>query len=232
MGGSLFRRFEIKPFYTEHEMSQFAELLAELNSVQVEQDTLAKSLPAAGGEDDQAIQAAATDGGVANPEDDDEDDEKENYGKDGKPGKETMAKSLMAIVDGEEVEALDATEMLKSFDSRIGGVEGALTKALSSTLATIKTQGEMIKSLNARLDQFGGQGKGRKTVLTIAEKPAAGADTLAKSQPQGLTGAEFMVKANVAFDQRKLSGQELTTADVALRSGQPVPAEIISKVLS
>ena len=208
-------------------MSQFAELLAQLNAQQEEQETLAKALPAEGGEDDEAIQAAAAEG--ADPEKNDDDDE---AGEGGEAAEKPMAKSMTAMVDGEEVEALDATELLKSLDGRLVDVESTLVKSLQVALGTMKSQGDLIKSLNARLDKLADQGKGRKAVLTIAEKPAAGETTLAKSEPQGMTNQEFLLKASDAFKAGKLSGQELTTADVAIRMGQPVPPQIIAKALS
>lgn len=209
-------------------MSQFAELLAQLNAQQAEQETLAKALPAEGGEDDdKAIQAAAAEGDTDADDENPEDGEGEPDG-DEKP----MAKSMAATIDGEEVEVVDATELLKSLDGRIGGMETVLAKALESTLSTIKTQGEMIKSLNARLDKLAGQGKGRKAVLAITEKPVAGETTLAKSEPQGLTPQEFLLKCEAGFKAGKISGQEFTVADVSLRQGAPVPQSIIAKVLS
>lgn len=205
-------------------MSQFETLLAELKTVSDEQETLAKALPAEDGKDDEAIQAAAAEGDLAdkNPEDADDDDVDD---------KQPMAKSVTAVVDGEEVEAVDATELIKSLIGRVETQESVLAKALETTLGTIKAQGEMIKSLNARVAKLAGEGKGRKTVLTIAEKPAAG-ETIAKSEPEGLTNQQFMAKAHAAFSAGKLSGVELTTADVALRTGQAVPPGIIAKALS
>lgn len=209
-------------------MSQFDELLAELSAVSDEQTTLAKALPAEDGEDDKVIQAAAAEGDDANPEDN-EDEPDGDEGQDDKP----MAKSVTATVDGEEVEAIDATELLKSLDARIGSQEEVLAKALASTVSTIKAQGDMIKSMQAQISKLAGQGKGRKTVLTVAEKPVAGDQPMAKSQQQeGFTPQEFMAKANAAFNAGKLSGIELTTADVSIRSGVPVPAGIIAKALS
>lgn len=205
-------------------MSQFAKLLAELDAASAEQDTLAKSLPAEGSEDDEAIQAAAAESGQAdpNPEDDEDDGEE----------KPPMAKSVTATVDGEEVEAIDATEIIKSLSGRMDSTEATLAKALQTTIGMVKSQNEVIKSMAARMDKLASQGKGRKTVLTIAEKPVAG-ETMTKSeQPEGLTPQEFMAKANAAFSAGKLSGHELTTADVAIRSGAPIPAGIIAKALS
>lgn len=207
-------------------MSQFDELLAQLKSAEEEQNTLAKALPAEDGEDDEVIQAAAAEGDDANPEDNDEPDGDE--AEDKKP----MAKSVMATVDGEEVEAIDATELLKSLDARIGSQEEVLAKALASTVSTIKAQGDMIKSLQDQIGKLAGKGAGRKTVLTVVEKPAAGEQTMAKSE-QGLTPQDFMAKANAAFSAGKLTGKELTTLDVALRNNQIGSfGDLVAKALS
>lgn len=211
-------------------MSQFEELLAQLKAAEEEQALMAKALPAEDGEDDETIQAAAAEDAEA----DDEDKNPEDADDDDDAGKMPMAKSVMATIDGVPVEALDATDMLKSLLSRVDTQETTLAKALQMTLGTIKSQGDMIKSLQAQVVKLSSQGGGRKTVLTVMDKPAAGGDpqTLAKSQQDGLTPQEFMAKATAAFSAGKLSGQELTTADVAIRSGVPIPAGIIAKALS
>lgn len=203
----------------------FEQLLANLNTELDEQTQLAKSLPVEGGEDDEAIQTAAADGEDAddkNPEDDEDEGEE-------KP----IAKSVTAMVDGEEVKAIDATEMLKSLQERVDEHDDVLAKALTTTLATVKAQGEMIKSMSAELKKLAGKGAGRKTVLTVVEKPAAGEQQdMTKSNQDGMTTGEFMAKATAAFAAGKLSGQELTTADVAIRQGAPIPAGIMAKALA
>lgn len=202
----------------------FEQLLSSLNTELDEQTQLAKSLPAKDGEDDEAIQAAAAEGDDAddkNPEDNEPDE-----------GDKPIAKSVTAMVDGEEVEAIDATDLLKSLQDRVDEHDDVLAKALTTTLATVKAQGEMIKSLNAEMKKLAGKGAGRKTVLTVVEKPAAGEQDMTKSQQDGMTTGEFMAKANAAFAAGKLTGIELTTADVAIRQGAPIPAGIMAKALA
>ena len=212
-------------------MSQFDELLAQLKAEEEQNSTLAKALPAEDGEDDEAIQAAAADGDTdadnENPEDHEEPDGDE--GKGGKP----LAKSVTAMVDGEEVEAIDATDMLKSLEARVNEHDSVLAKALTSTLATVKAQGDLIKSLQAEVKKLAGKGAGRKTVLSIVEKPAAGEQVMAKSEQDGMTPQQFMAKANAAFTAGKLTGKELTTLDVAIRNGQIGNfGELVAKALA
>jgi hypothetical protein len=205
-------------------MSQFEQLLAELNTTAEEQETLAKSLQGKDGKDDKNIQAAAE-----NDPDEKENEEEENDEGNGRDGE--MAKSITAMIDGAEVEAIDATEIIKSLDSRLTVSEEVLAKGLQGALGIIKSQGEMIKSLNARLDTLAKTGTGRKAVVSIHQPPS----TMAKSQDasaKGMTPQEFLAKANAAFTAGKITGKELTMADVAIRSGVEIPSEIITKALA
>lgn len=56
-------------------MSQFAELLAQLQAEQEQSEAMAKSVPAEGGKDDDAIQAAAAEAGDTDADDNLEDDD-------------------------------------------------------------------------------------------------------------------------------------------------------------
>lgn len=196
----------------------FEALLAELDAAQTEQSTLAKSLEAEMPKDDEV---------VIPPKKEDEEDEE---------GKELMTKS-MVLDGGEEVTLVDAEAMLKSLNDiglKQSATEALMVKGLQASMAMIKSQGEMIKSLNARLDTIGGQGAGRKTVLSVVEKPTAGAETaLAKSQGQELTVPIFMAKSHAAFEAKKITGKELTTIDVAARTNQlsVLDNALINKVL-
>lgn len=213
-------------------MSEFEELLAQLAATQEEQSNLVKALPAEGGEDDEAIQAAAAaaaaegEGGPKNPDDEDDENNDEEL---------PMAKSI--TVDGEEVQVVDANALIKSLsglNARVGEQDAALVKGLTSALDLIKGQGLMIKSLQGQIAKLGAQGGGRKTVLTVHEKPVADA-VLAKSQSdEGLTPAVFLAKSHAAFDAKKINGKELTTIDVAIRSNQVgvLDQALITKVLS
>lgn len=203
-------------------MSQFDELLAQLQAQADEQETLAKSLPAEDGEDDEAIQAAAGEGaeGAEGDEEQEADDEGEG---------EPLGKSMTAVVDGEEVEAIDATDLIKSLIGRLDSQESVMAKALQTTLSTIQSQGEMIKSMAARLDKLASQGRGRKTVVSVAEKPNAGEQVLTKSEPAPLPG-EIMAKALSAQQAGKLTASEVARCELSFQSGVPYPADVLAKL--
>lgn len=209
----------------------FENLLSELQQMSAEQETLSKALPTVEGKDDEKIRAAAAEAGDGEGKDDKD-------GKDGKGGKdcgdgEQMGKSLgtVTLESGEQVDAIDGTELVKSLLTRVETTEGQVQKALEGAVSLIKSQGAMIKSLSEQVGKLADTGRGRKTVLTVTEKKSVGETTLVKSE-SGMTPVEFMAKSNAAFTAGKITGKDLTVIDVCLREGHTVDAGLISKVMS
>lgn len=181
--------------------------------------------------DDKKIAEAAAGGGEAADEldgaagSDDEGDKK---------GEEPMGKSFSAVIDGEEVQVLDATELIKSLSVQVERISAertveneALTKALTVTHSLLKSQGEEIVFLKSRLEELGSTGRGRKTVVTIAEKTAS---TLAKSQPAGIPAGELMAKCLAAQKSGRLSAFDVGRANIAIESGLAVPPDVVARL--
>lgn len=210
----------------------FDALLSDLTALKVEGEALQKSYtPADDKADDKNIAAAADDKANGDLDDDGTNDKTgADVGK--KEGDdEPMGKSFdLTLDDGTKVEAFDATELLKALGARQDGVETALTKALSITIDTIKSQGDLIKSLQADVTRLANAGRGRKTAVTLVDKvdPAS----LAKSEPTGMAPAEFMAKALSLQEQGKLSGLDVSRAESYLNRGMDIPADIRSKVMA
>lgn len=198
-------------------------------------DSMQKSLAAQAEEakqDDEKIQSAAEGDG-----DDDEDDEKGAAGAGEKAegeekeeeGEAVMGKSFSFTLDsGEVVEAVDGTELVKSLMGRIENNESQVATALTGALGLIKQQGEMIKSLNDKVIALGAEGRGRKASLTIHEKPAVG--SMEKSEPSGMPAGEFLTKCLAAQAAGRITGQDVSRAQIALNSGVAVPSDIVSRV--
>jgi hypothetical protein len=204
----------------EAQASAFDALLGEL-------ETMTKALPADDGSD-KKIQAAAECGGEGGEGEDDDDD---------KEGGEVMGKSMMVTIDGKQVEAQDGTELVKSLIARCDDTEDVIAKALTSVVNLVKAQDvrakaqdELIKSLQGDLKRIGGEGKGRKTLLSITESTSV----LAKAEDTGLSAVEFMAKANVAFEAKRISGADLNFIDVALRERKAnvIDQSLVAKVLA
>ena len=202
-------------------MSEKATQVGAFDALLGELDTLTKALPADDGSD-KKIQAAAEGGGSVDG------DEDENLDADGKP---ILGKSLqVTLADGTKVDAQDGTALVKSLIGRIDDTEDVISKCLTAVVGMVKAQDELIKSLQGDVKRLGGEGKGRKTMLAITEQ----ASTLAKSAPTGLDVGEFMIKANSAFDAKRINGKELTFIDVAIRNGQAnvIDQSLVTKVLA
>lgn len=204
----------------ENKDSSFDELLKSLQQVAEGAETLAKSAPAA--EDDKTVAAAAADSGMdaadGNPEDD-EDEDGEEFGK-----------SLGDDASGAEM--IDATELVKSILARQDSTEGVLAKAMTSMVGALSKQNDLIKSLQAEVGKLAASGRGRKTLVTIAEKPVV-ADVLAKSEAADdgkITAGELLTKSHAAHAAKKISGVELNTIDVCLRNNWPIEPSILQKV--
>lgn len=201
------------------QLGAFDKLLGEL-------ETMTKALPAPNMDDDNKIATAAGEGG-------EDDEDKDKLDADGKP----MAKSFqVTLADGSVVEAEDGTELVKSLLARIDGTEDTLAKALGSAVGLIKAQGEalaantaLVKSLQSKVAELSGEGRGRKTVVSVHEKPGT---TLVKSESEGMTHGEFMAKSNAAFTAGRISGKDFTVIDVSLRSNVAIDPALVSKVLA
>jgi hypothetical protein len=206
----------------------FEALLEELGAISTETDTMAKAIaePPAPVEDeddedgdDAAIAAAAADGGAA-PAAPAAAGDKPDFGK------------SFAFTDesGASHEAVDATDLVKSLMARQTQSDDVLAKALDSFNTVVRKQGDMIKSLSAQVASLSSQGRGRKAMLTMIEKPAIG-DTMAKANADaGISPEQFFAKANAAFDAGKISGKELNVVSVSLRGNHPIEPGLIQKI--
>lgn len=201
---------------------QFQALLGEL-------DTMAKAMPdPITNEDEPEAGVKQADGqGEPSPQ------EAAPVGEDGKP----MIKSLqVTLPDGTVVDAEDGTELVKSLIARLDGTETVMAKAMGAAIDLIKKQGEaltatnsLVKSLQTKVAELSAQPAGRKTVLTVHEKPSG---ALAKSEPAGISEQEFMAKAMTAMAAGKITGLDVSTAETCINRGQAIPEQIIARVMS
>lgn len=222
----------------------FEKLLSDLDELQ----KLQKSAPAddqldaeaegvSDAADDADIAAAAADGAEAGEHTEPDADD---FGgePDGDVDDEPLGKSFrFTLEDGQEVEAVDGTELVKSlmarfdaFGSTVAQKEEAMTKALGAAVDLIKSQGEAIATLQTEVKRLASEGRGRKAVVSVAEKPAAG--TMMKSEPAGISGEEFMAKALSAQKVGRITALEVSKAEGYLLKGLAVPADIVNRVLA
>ena len=204
----------------------FEKLIADMAALQ--QETMAKALDQTndkdGDEDDVSIQAAADEGS----------DDGEDGGEDGgeSRGDESMAKSFsFTLEDGTQVDAVDGTELVKSLTDKFEADKGSMLKALGLTVDMLKSQAAQIETLNTRITRLSGEGRGRKSAVSVAEKIVPAAGDMQKAQSQALSSNEFFVKAYAAQKAGRMTAAEISLAETHLNQGTPVPAHIISRVL-
>lgn len=221
-------------------MSDFDKLMGELNQLAADQGELAKALPADDGKDEDKIQAAAAEGGLGGGEEGGEGAAAGEAGEggeaaeDGKGDGAPMAKSFqLTLEDGTVIEAQDGTEMVKALGDRLSSTETMMAKALGDTLALVKGQADMIKSLGDQIKKLSGEGRGRKAVLSVVEKPAPAAATMAKSQQaEGVTPEIFFTKALDAQKAGRISGVDIAVAESCLNRGVAIPENIVQRVMA
>jgi len=221
-------------------MSQFDQLMAELGQLGQDQEQMAKALPADDGKDDANIQAAAAEGGLGGEGGGEaaagagEGGEAAETDKDKGGEGAAMAKSFqLTLEDGTVIEAQDGTEMVKALGDRLSSTETMMAKALGDTLALVKGQADMIKSLGEQVKKLSGEGRGRKAVLSVIEKPAPAAATMAKSQQaEGVTPEIFFAKALDAQKAGRVSGVDIAVAESCLNRGVAIPENIVQRVMA
>lgn len=213
--------------------SEFEQLVAELEVMvkaqpATEEDKVLAAAKEAGvdteqiGEADEKPVAKKDDG---DGDEDDEDDEDEVLGK-----------SYQATdSEGQSVRAYDATDLIKSLNSRLSRAETILetdtehlSKSLNLMSDMLKSQSDQIETLQKAMVAMSKQGVGRKAVLTVNEKPEP---TMIKSD-QPMNPETFMAKAQTAYGAGRISGKDLTTCSVALRIGESIDANLLNRIFA
>jgi hypothetical protein len=227
---------------------------AELQKAIAEQATLAKSLSAA--QVDAKGNAAVAAAAGANPEDEEDDGQGNGDLGDGSP----MVKSFKLVLeDGTEMEAQDATEMVKclvaelntvkgahtthveemakSFEAVVGLV-GSLTEGLKATredVLALAKRGDELASTNAlmakSLGVIGNQGRGKRSVdVTLGARPNLNGNAPASEAKH--TAAEILAKAEGALNAGRITGTEATKVMTAINMGAQPEQAILDRIFN
>ena len=206
---------------TETQSNPMQDLLDELETPAKAQEG---TVDLDGDSDDEAIRRAAEEG----EEGEDEDDKDKAAG-------EMLGKAMTAVIDGQEHEVVDGTALVKALMAEQATQGDALTKALANTLSLIKGQGALLKAqadeialLKADLQRLGGLGAGRKSALSIHDKPGTEG---ASQAGETVSIDQLMVKANDAFSTGRISGRELAVVDVSVRSNVAIEPALLGKIM-
>ena len=236
-------------------MSEFSALIDDLETVlAAEEETLAKALKpdADDAADDKAIKDAADgdadDGGEPDSEDalDDYDDHAEpdaddeggpsDGDEDNEDEEKPMKKSFtVSLPDGTEAEALDGDQLIKSFTDQIAGLRTETTAALAQVATALGRSTKLIKSLReqntalaAQVTALGTSSRGRKSALTVHERPMVGDQSLAKAE--GISPRDLMAKALAAQQSGRLTGSQVAEIDAYAARGLAIPESLLAKL--
>lgn len=215
-------------------MSGNAENPSDFDALISELDTLAKSQPTL--DDVKAIQGAAGEGGDGDDDNDPDDDGDGAGDNDGDGDGQPMAKSFRVMgAGGEEIEAFDGGELIKSLMTQQAQQGEQMTKALTGVVGHMRRQDELLKSLIGQVTALGVQGRGRKSSVTVHDRAAA--DPLAKGgqqQAQTLTCDQVLAKAFALYQAGKGGFTSLDIAGLEARRnrGEPAPASMVERVLA
>jgi hypothetical protein len=211
-------------------MSKYQELISELCGDLDEHDVLAKS-----------------DAGNEEPEDDEEDRDGDGDGvedegsevvgddddDEGDDDEEDLGKSLsVTLENGETIEAVDGTDLVKSLIDRIETNETATTDALQKAVKVISGQSQMIKSLKADVAKLGNRGRGRRTVVNVHDKPDLTKSHAADEGPAPMTPNEVMAKAMTGQKEGRLTGTDIAVAEAHLNRGSQIPEHLLARILN
>lgn len=210
-------------------MSEFEKLAEEL-------ELLAKST-GDGGETDEKIQAAADDGNPDRDGDGENDVTGDGDGDGDGDDDDLLGKSFAVRGDdGKAVRVVDATSLIKSLVDRVAGLEEVaasdserrehLGKSMGLIADLLKSQQAEIAALRGELSAFAGKGGGRKTVLTVLDKPAL-TKSHVDAQP---TGSSILAKALAGQRAGALTSLDVSRAEAAVNNGVAVPADILARL--
>lgn len=210
-------------------MSEFDKLLAELDELSLaksqsgQADLFGKSAPPSAKKGDDEDEDDAWDQFIDEDDEDGEDDDEKPMGK----------SFSVTLPGGEEVEALDGTLLVKALRDDLLASQGEVRTSLNQigevltrTTAILKSLASDNATLRAEIDALASAGRGRKSSLSVHEKPA----TVAAPAPAVPSRQEVLAKALAAQQAGKISGYEVALAEGYINRGQTLPASLLSRI--
>lgn len=216
-------------------MSDYQALLDELRDLAAEPLTKSTRPDADDVQDDADIKAAA-DGDADDDGEPDNDDALDDYDVDDEPdGDASFGKSFqVTLADGRVIEAFDGQSAIGAMQEEIGALRDETRHALGQIAEALQQSTQLIKSLRSdnaelktRMSAIGASGRGRKSLLTMHDKPAGGDPAPAAEAP---APRELMAKALEAQRAGRISGVDVARIDAYLGRGAPLPESLLAQI--
>ena len=154
---------------------------------------------------------------------------------------EPMGKSFtVKLADGTAVEAVDGSEMVQALSDQLDRTSEDVQKALGGVVAQIKNSTELLKSLTEQnyslrgelemlksdFGSFAKGGTGRKSALSIHDKPATGEP----GKPEGVDPQEVLNKALAAQKDGKIMGLDVARIESYVNRGIAIPETVLKAI--
>jgi len=141
-----------------------------------------------------------------------------------------LMKSLAAVIDSNEKVAVEAMGKAVMIIGTQSGQIAELTKSLAAATDLITTQGETMAAMRADLNVVRNQPTGRRSIASPVQASAEMAKSLTTEQAQEMPAGEFLAKCLSLQKDGEMSLQEVAMAEAAIGSGVAVPDSIRNKV--
>jgi hypothetical protein len=145
---------------------------------------------------------------------------------------EILGKSFsFQLGDGTTIEAVDGTDLVKSFGARLVANEESHAADMAEVLGVVTQQTALIKSLQEQVVRLGGTGAGRRSVLSVTESVTRSNSEQPMAKAHGFTtGQQALDAAEVAFKAERINSTELAKCEGYIGRGLPFPADLLAKV--
>lgn len=158
-----------------------------------------------------------------------------NAGATGSADDEQFGKSFeFELADGTKVQAFNGEEILKSFNAKLEQITSGSQAALTSALAVInkqneviEKQGHMLKSLQTDVTRLANSGAGRKSVVVTQTQAS---EDFNKSHSTESSAPELLTKCLSAQALGKISAFDSSRANIAVEMGMPIPPDIVARL--
>lgn len=152
----------------------------------------------------------------------DEPDGDEDGDDDDDDGDEPMGKSFsVTLEDGTELEAYDGTEMIKALRADSDWQMRQAAAVMSRQNDLIKSLSREVRTLTRRVEALGTRPAGRKSVLSVHDKPSALPEPTNAPAP-----GEVLAKALKAQREGKLHGGQIAEIEAYLSRGVGLPSHL------
>lgn len=155
---------------------------------------------------------------------------------------EMFGKSLSVTLEGgEQATVLDGDAVVSGFRflkaqntelaRALADEKDARARDRDGNMQVLSQMTKSLQALQSQMNEFGAQGRGRQSVVSVLSKGMGAAAPAGGGAPAGMSPAEIQQKTLVAMQKGRLGAAEVAEVERRLNAGQELPAPFL-KALS